>query len=129
MGLVMAGVIYPAFNQTVWAKVDMSSATPGILFLLPLIGLALLVDLAVLSENPLLLYPLALISAGGVLLLLSMIYTMLALMIFRRENQYTHWRQLYIPVLAGFGFALLQIFLIDLVRFSFTQTWGGFPLL
>ena len=129
MGLVMAGVIYPAFNQTVWAKVDMSSATPGILFLLPLIGLALLVDLAVLSENPLLLYPLALISAGGVLLLLGMIYTMLALMIFRRENHYTHWRQLFIPFLAGFGFALLQIFLIDLVRFSFTQTWGGFPLL
>lgn len=129
MGLVMAGVIFPAFNQTVWLKTDMSTATPGILFLLPLFGLALLVDLAVLSENPLLLYPLALISAAGVLLLLGMIYTMLALMIFRRENRYTHWRQLFFPFLAGFGFALLQIFLIDLVRFSFTQTWGGFPLL
>lgn len=129
MGLVMAGVIYPAFNQTVWNQVDMSSATPGIKFFLPLIGLGLLVDLAVLSENPLLLYPLALISAAGVLLLLSMIYTMLGLMIFKWENRFTHCRQLIFPSLLGFGFALLQIFLIDLLRFAFTQTWGGFPLL
>lgn len=128
MGLVMAGVIYPAFNQTVWQKMDMSSVAPGIRFLLPLVGLALLVDLAVLSENPILLYPLALISAGGVLLLLSVIYTMLGLMLFKQENRFTKWRQLVFPLFLGVGFALLQIFLIDLLRFSFTQTWGGFPL-
>lgn len=129
MGLVMAGVLYPSFNQTVWVNIDMSPVVPGIKYLLPLIGSAILVDLVVLSENPLLLYPLALISAGGVLLLLTMIYTMLGLMIFRKENQFTQWRQLIYPSFLGFGFALLQIFLIDLLRYSFTQTWGGFPIL
>lgn len=128
MGLVMAGVLYPAFNQTVWVNVDPSPSIPDIRVLLPLLGLGILVDLAVLSENPLLLYPLALISAGGVLLLLTMIYTMLGLMIFKKENQFNQWRQLIFPSFLGFGFALLQIFLIDLLRFSFTQTWGGFPL-
>jgi uncharacterized membrane protein len=129
MGLVMAGVIYPAFNQSVWLKVDMNSAIPSVKYLLPLLGLSILVVLAVLSENPLLLYPLALISAAGVLLLLSMIYTMLGLMMFKRENRFTQWRQLVFPFFLGFGFALLQIALIDYLRFTFTQTWGGFPLL
>lgn len=129
MGLVMAGVIFPAFNQSVWVDVDMSPAVPGVKFFLPLVGLSLLVDLAVLSENPILLYPLALISSGGVLLLLTMIYTMLGLMLFKQENRFTHWKQLAFPTFLGFGFAILQIFLIDLLRYSFTQTWGGFPLL
>ncbi len=128
MGLVMASIIYPAFNQTVWKDTNSAPVVTGPLFLAPLIGLALLLDLAILTENPLLLYPLALISAGGVLLLLSMIYTMVVLMLFKFENRYVDWKQLIFPFTAGFCVALAQIFLIDLARFAITQTWGGFPL-
>ncbi len=128
MGLVMASMLYPAFNQTAWKEVDLQPALSGFSSLAPLVGLGLLLDLLVLSENPIVLYPLALISAIGVLLLLGLIYTMILLMAFRHENRYDTLRQMAFPLAAGFGLALLQILLIDWARFSITQTWGGFPL-
>jgi hypothetical protein len=94
-----------------------------------LVGLllsVLLLDLVVLTENPLLLYPLALASAAGVLVLLSMIYCMVCLMLLRAENRITQVRQLLLPLAGGFGIALLQIALLDLARYWLTGTWDGF---
>jgi hypothetical protein len=85
-------------------------------------------DLLVISQNPLLLYPFALLSAAGVLILLTMIYTLLWIIVLRRENQYNHWREYSTFLIAGFGFALLQIILIDLGRFILTGTWDGFHI-
>ena len=124
----MASVITPAFNQTVWKEVDPQAVVPGLPSLAPLIGLGLLMDLAVLSENPLILYPLALTSAAGVLLLLTMIYTMVVLMLLKQENCFSSWRQLAFPITLGLCVSLLQVFLIDIARYSITHTWGGFPL-
>jgi hypothetical protein len=93
-----------------------------------MILLALGVDALVLTENPAILYPLALISAAGVLLILTITYTMLWLMAFHRENQARNWLQLALPAATGFGAALLQIALLDLARFWLTGTWQGFTL-
>jgi hypothetical protein len=49
-------------------------------------------------------------------------------MVFRKEGQYENLRQLFIPLIAGFCIALIQIFVIDYFRFQLTGTWGGFPL-
>ncbi len=88
MGIAIAVALFPAFNQTVWVDWDPKPAMPGLRSLGGLVLLMLLVDLLVLSENPLLLYPLALISAAGVLLLLTLAYSMVWLMIFRAENRF-----------------------------------------
>ncbi len=128
MGLVIAAMLYPSFQQTIWQAVREEAAIKNLRQLFSLIALAVLVDGFVLTQNPLLLYPLALISAGGVLILLTMIYTMLWVIVLQRENLFTNWRELSMFLLAGFGFALLQIILIDIGRYILTGTWDGFHI-
>jgi len=128
MGVVIAAMLYPAFHHTVWQEVSPEPALKNLRQLFALIALAILVDLMVLTQNPLILYPLALLSAAGVLALLTIIYTMLWIIVLRRENLYVHWRQFSSFLIAGFGFALLQILLIDIGRFLLTGSWEGFHI-
>jgi hypothetical protein len=126
MGLVIAAMLYPAFNQTAWSDWDRGPAIPGLGDLGLMLLLAGLLDLVVLSENPLVLYPLALISAAGVLLLLTLVYTMVLVMLFRLENRYRAFWPMWALFVGGFGMALLQVGVLDLVRYLFTGTWDGF---
>jgi uncharacterized membrane protein len=128
MGMAIAVALFPAFNQTVWVDWDPRPAMPGLRSLGGLALVMLLVDLLVLSENPLVLYPLALISAAGVLLLLTLAYSMVWVMLFHTENKYQNVRQLLLPLAGGFGLALAQIILLDLARYALTGTWDGFHL-
>lgn len=126
MGLVMAAAVYPAFHQTVWQRWDDRPALPSLRSALGLVVLAAVLDAVLLTENPLVLYPLALLSAAGVLVILSMVYTMVWLMLLRMENRFRVPLQLAAPLLGGFGLGLLQIALLDLARFALTGTWDGF---
>jgi uncharacterized membrane protein len=128
MGLVIGAALYPGFNQTVWANADPRPALDGWKKLCALIVCALALDLVVFSENPLLLYPLALLSAVGVLVILTMVYCMLWIIVMRSENRYLNFKQLAFPLVGGFGLALLQIALLDYGRFLLTGTWEGFHL-
>lgn len=128
MGLVIAVMLFPAFNQTVWADWDSRPVLDGLRSLALLLLLVLLLDFVVWTENPLVLYPLALVSAGGVLVLLTMVYSMLWLMVLRHENRFERVQQLLVPLVAGFGVALLQIILLDALRYLLTGTWDGFHL-
>jgi len=62
-----------------------------------------------LTENPLLLYPLALLSAVSVLLILTLAYTMAWVLFRHRENQFARLRDLSSYLSLGFTTALLQI--------------------
>lgn len=128
MGLVISAAIFPAFNQSVWSKPVPKPALSGWRDLVLLLSLGILVDALVLTENPLVLYPLALISAAGVILLLALVYTMVLLMFFKQENRFQNLLQLAVPLTAGGTMALLQIALLDLGRFLLTGTWEGFHL-
>jgi uncharacterized membrane protein len=128
-GIVMAAAVYPVFNQTVWTRWDERPALPGIRRLLVILLLGLGVDLLVISENPIVLYPLALLSSAGVLVILSMIYAMLWLIVLKAENRYDHVWQLITPLVGGFAVGLLQIALLDLGRYALTGTWEGFHVL
>ncbi len=127
-GIVMAAAVYPAFNQTMWKDWEPEPALGGARPLGRLLLLGAGVALLALTENPLILYPLALISAGGVLALLTIIYAMMALILLKSENQFDHWRHLAVPLLLGFTVALLQIAGMDLVRFLIFGTWDGFHI-
>ncbi len=128
VGLVMAAFVYPAFQQTMWKRWTDEPALQGYRSLGLLVLLALLLDALVLTENPLLLYPLALISAGGVLVLLSMVYGMLWMMLWRIENSLESPVQAIVPLLIGLAFGLLQIAFLDFLRYQLTGTWDGFHL-
>ena len=129
LGIVMAAVVYPVFSQTVWTHWDERPALPGIRQLLVILLLGLGVDLLVMTENPIVLYSLALLSAAGVLVILSMVYAMLWLIVLRAENRYNHAWQLITPLVGGFAMGLLQIALLDLGRYALTGTWEGFHVL
>lgn len=128
MGLVIAAALFPAFNASVWQQSDIRPAIGGLRRLGVIIILAILLDLFILTENPLLLYPLAIISAAGVLVLLTLVYTMLWLVVLKRENRYNGFEELIIPLIGGFGLALIQIGILDWLRYLLTGTWDGFHL-
>lgn len=127
VGLAIAAVLYPAFIQTAFQSWQ---PQPAVGFRqLGLMGLLVLgVDLLVLTENSLILYPLALLSALSVLVLLSMVYAMVWLMLFRLEGRAQHFGQLLLPLAGGLFMGILQIAVIDYGRYLLTGTWEGFHL-
>jgi len=84
------------------------------------------IDLLILTENPLLLYPLALLSSLGVLVLLTLAYSPISLQVLRKVGQARRWVDLWPALLMSA--ALLQIGVLDLLRFILTGTWSGFQL-
>ena len=146
-GLTMSALVYPVFNFTLWRPPTTVGPHPttvgphpttvgppltertirnlgdlGLLVLLEagLIGLLL-------TRWSFLLYPLALLSALGVLALLTTVNSMLVLMIVRRENVVETWREAVVPLLAGFIVSLVQVGVIDIVRYMLTGTLSGIP--
>jgi uncharacterized membrane protein len=125
MGLTMAMMLYPAFVQTVWRDWEKRPALADGRALGMLLLLAALLDLAMVSEVPVLLYPLALLSVATVLMILTMVYTMAGLLVLKLENQYTHFIQLILPLTGGFGITLLQIIIFEVLRYTLTGAWDG----
>ncbi len=128
MGLAIAIVLYPAFNQTTWQTWEARPSIGSLRSVTILFGFALLLDWIVFTENPIFLYPLSLVSAAGVLVILTMVYCMLWLMLLRFENRYQRLSQMLVPLTAGFGLAVLQIALLDFARYFITGTWEGFHI-
>jgi uncharacterized membrane protein len=123
-GLVIAAVILPLFNLSVW--------TPGAP--LPVIqrwrdfgwllaGAAAVVA-AVGSEWPPLLYPLAIASGAMVVLLVSLLCSALVLIVARRDGRMQSWRQTVWPLLAGLALGLAGLAAIGLARDALTVALG-----
>ena len=127
MGIAMASVLYPVVNQTLWHDIDERPALTWKEFG-ALLGIVLLVDLGILSEQPFILYPIAFLSVLGVLALLSIVFSIVWIIIMRQDNTFETIKQLWMPAIAGLTLAFLMISVIDLLRLQLTGTWGGFPL-
>lgn len=129
MGIFLSVLLLPTFHQTVWTRYNHK---PYFLSWKPfglLVGLASVMVVLVLTELPWILWPLSLVSAAGVMMLLTLLYSMILLIVFKRENKIENTRQLVPWLLLGFTAGLLQIAAIDIVRFMLTGTWEGFHLL
>lgn len=126
MGIAMATVLYPMYNQSIWNQPDERRSLSWPQFGI-LVGIVLLFDLGMLSGSPLILYPVAFISTAGVLALLSMVFSIVWVMTMRQDNTFRLLRQLWLPALAGLTLAFILILGIDLFRFNLTHTWNGFP--
>ena len=126
LGIGMAAMLFPVFNQTIWMQWIPEPALHSWRQLGELLIMAAILILSALSENPLLLYPLALLSSATVLVILTMVYTMIWTMLLKRENKFNTFRSLWSLLLAGFGTALLQIAVMDIGRYIMTGTWDGF---
>lgn len=127
MGIALASILFPAFNQTVWQRLDPGPALDW-KKLGALIGIIAVVDVLILLDIHVVLYIVSFLSVLGVLALLTLVFSMAWLLIMRQENAFNHLREMWMPFLAGTTLAFLMITAIDLLRLSLTGTWGGFPL-
>ena len=126
MGIALAAVLFPVINQTLWREQDDRPALEwkhlGILT-----AIVASINLLILTDSPIVLYPIAYISALGTLALLVSVFAILWVIIMKQDNTFEHPRQLWLAFTAGLTLALLLILGIDLFRFQFTGTWSGFP--
>lgn len=128
MGLSISAILVPAFIQTMFTGWINSSGFSGWVQVLEVLGLAAVLDILVLLEIPPLQVLFSLISAGSVFVLLTMIYSMVLVMLFKRENTFDGLKQLIIPLTGGFIIGLIQIGAIDLARYYITGAWDGFNI-
>jgi len=126
MGLAISAIYYPLMGQTIWKEYSTERSLSGIREWLLWIGGGIGIGLLVLTGNPLILYPLILLSTAGLITLLSMLYMVIWILLTRKENSFGSWEELGLWILAGFGTAAFQIALIDLIRYLLTGTWSGF---
>lgn len=128
-GLTMSAFVYPILNVSLWRGPVDEPALKGVRDLGILLLMEGLLVLLVLSRSDFLLFPLAILSAAGVLALLTSVNSVIALIVLRRENSANNWRQAFVPVLLGLVLSFIQIGIIDVIRYGLTGTLHGIPTL
>lgn len=126
MGIALASVLFPVVNQTLWRTADNRPAL-GFKQLGILSTIIVIINLLILTDSPIVLYPIAYISALGTLSLLVTVFGILWIIIMKQDNTFDHPRQLWLAFASGLTLALLLVLGIDLLRLQFTGTWNGFP--
>jgi uncharacterized membrane protein len=124
-GLALSAFVFPVLNYTLWGDADQSS--PSVrnfkeLGLMVIAGGVIIV--LVMLEIPVLLYPLAILSTLGVLVMLGSINTMIVLALARREGTAHTWRQVLLPVSIGLALAFIIVGGMDTARYFLTQALG-----
>ncbi|MFN3492793.1 MAG: hypothetical protein ACK40V_11305, partial [Anaerolineales bacterium] len=126
MGIALAAVLFPVINQTIWREPTDDYALNRKNFSI-LVALIIGINLVILTDSPIILYPIAYLSALGTLSLLVLVFMILWMIMMRQDNTFDNIRQLWLPFASGLALALLLILSIDLLRLTMTGTWGGFP--
>ncbi len=115
-GLAICFLFLPIFNQTFWMEEDSRPLLGSGRDLAAALAAAGIVFLAVNSRWLPLFYPLALLSAAGAFLLLSMVGILFLLLFLHRENSNRTWRDLLAWLLPGMAAAGLFIAGVGMVR-------------
>jgi uncharacterized membrane protein len=123
-GVALISLVLPFFNVTLWAQPSPQPTIRSLREVLLLIGLVALIVAAVGSEWAPLLYPLALLSVAGTLLMLALVNTMLVTLLLKRDGRVNGWRDALPLLAAGLALALVELLLINLLRAWLTAEWG-----
>lgn len=126
MGMVIANLLIVLWHQTWWKQTSTLPALAGWLHFGIIIVINILVGILVWLRVPFLYYPVAIFSTLTIIILLSMIYCLIWIIIFKKENTFETYGEGLRFILAGLATAVIQIGLLDLLRYSFTGTWQGF---
>ena len=124
IGIALATLVYPVFNQTMWREWRHEPVLRSLWELAKLLMLAAGLVGLVITENPLILYPMALLSSFSVLVLLALIYSTMSLTILRLDNRADSWRDLPLPLIAGLTLGIIQIAMLSLGRYLLTGKIG-----
>lgn len=123
-GLALSAFVLPVLVFTLWRDADPQPVIKNTWELLAVLPLAGLLIWVVQAEIDWLLYPLALLSSGGVLVLLTSVNAMLAAVALRLEGRaQTVWQAL-VPLTTGLALALVEITLLGLFRTYLATEFG-----
>lgn len=125
-GTTMGSLLLPVFNSMLWADAKAERTIKSVWELLALLGIGAVLIAMILSGLAIFLYPLAIVSTLGVVVILSAICTVSAAAMIGRENSASNLADALPLILLGTALSLALLGAIDLVRFTFTGTWEGF---
>lgn len=126
-GLTMGILVFPAVAQTLWRQQDFRPVLMTGRELAGMLLVAATAVLLILSNQPVLLYVLALVSAGGVLLILAAINVVFLLILTRRDARAVQWRDTAVPLTIALFLAVTQITAVAWLRLTVFGTISGFP--
>lgn len=126
-GLAMGLITFPALAQTLWRRQTWQGVITSWRELAGLVALLALLILLVLSNQPPLLYVLGIVSAAGVLVILTALNAIILLIALRRDGLAVRWQQAAVPLAVALSLALLEIVAVAVARFQLTGTLTGFP--
>jgi uncharacterized membrane protein len=126
-GIALSLIVLPVFNYTLWKDPQPVRPLKHAWNLLPMLAFGALV-IALLQAGPAwMFYPMTLLSAGGVLGMLTLVNTMILLILARQDSQATHWKQAVLPLLGGLTVTLIELTTIGVARYLLTGTMGWPP--
>jgi uncharacterized membrane protein len=115
-GIALSTLVWPVFNFSLWKQADGQPVVQGLRELAGMVAVAWMAALAVYAEPPFLLYPVVLVSAFGVLLMLTLVNTILVLVVMHQESTAITWRDAVLPLTLGVASALIEVSAIGFVR-------------
>jgi uncharacterized membrane protein len=127
-GIALTLIVWPVFNYTLWRHPSPERPLKNLWELLAIVAATGGAVALVQSEPGWLLYPVAIVSAGGVLWMLTLVNTMIILILFRRDSQAETWRDAASSLLLGLVAALIELTAMGVLRYLVTGTMG-WPLI
>ena len=117
-GMALTILVWPVFNFSLWKETDSLPVVRNLRELGAIVAVAWALALVVYAEPSFLLYPVALLSSFGVLFMLTLVNSLVVLAVMRREASAVTWRDAVLPLTLGLAMALLEIALLNFVRFN-----------
>lgn len=127
-GFAVALMVLPILNYTIWRDGDLRPIIPTWRVFFSLIGAGLVFDAIVLTGFGALLYPVSILSVGGVVLLVVAINLLVVLSILRREGRSTSFLDLAGPGAVAASMALAELLVLAGFRFWAEAALGITPL-
>lgn len=115
-GLAIALLFLPVLNSAVWSLPSGDRSVKNWRELLVVVVILLALDAFVLTTPAWLLYPIAVISIIGPLLLLGFMGAIIVLTLRNLANTVERWRQMTAPLIVGVALGLILITLMDMFR-------------
>ncbi len=123
-GLALVIIVFPIFGYTLWRETTGERVIKNVWEILALLPILAILIWVVQAEISFLLYPLAILSSLGVLMMLVLINSMIATVLLGLEGQARTWVQASIPLTIGAGLAILQMTAMVLLRAYLTSEFG-----
>lgn len=125
-GISLGTLALTLWNQTLWVDGETEALLSTWRQVLVLVALVAVTGILILSNITWFYYPVAILSTASIFLILSIIYALLWCIILKKENTLHHFKDGIRIYIAGVITAVIQVGLMDLLRFLLTHTWNSY---